>query len=61
RWRWRNGVGRGQSWQPLNAGGGRVVRASGAVIWKKCAAQPWFHHEVTKVERPEALPEGLSR
>ncbi len=31
------------------------------VIWKKGAAQPWFHHEVTKVERPEALPEGLSR
>ncbi|TWW07968.1 hypothetical protein E3A20_29050, partial [Planctomyces bekefii] len=28
-------------------------------IWKKCAAQPWFHHEVTKVERLEALPEGL--
>lgn len=54
---WRDDIYRFSDWRQHDGAGYQAK----TVIWKKGAAQPWFHHEVTKVERLQALPEGLSR
>jgi hypothetical protein len=35
--------------------------ASRTVIYKKAGGKPWFFHDVTGVERLNALPDGLTR
>lgn len=54
---WREDVYRYSDWREVDGTGyhGRTA------IFKKGAAEPWFHHEVVSVERLPALPEGLSR
>ncbi len=38
-----------------------VKYASKTVIFKKKDNKPWFFHEVTEVERLQALPEGITK
>lgn len=54
---WRDDIYRFSDWREHDGAGYHAKTA----IWKKGANQPWFHHEVTKVERLQALPEGLKR
>ena len=54
---WREDIYRFSDWREHDGAGYQ----SKTVIWKKGATQPWFHHEVVKVERLRELPAGLSR
>lgn len=54
---WRSDFYRFSEWKEHDG----VKYASRTVIFKKASGKPWFFHEVTKVERLQALPEGLTR
>jgi hypothetical protein len=54
---WRDDIYRFSEWREHD-GAGYFAKTA---IWKKQAAQPWFHHEVTELQRLQELPAGLQR
>ena len=54
---WREDVYRYSDWHEVDGMGYHKRTA----MFKKGAAEPWFHHEVVSIEPLPALPEGLSR
>lgn len=54
---WRDDIYRFSDWREHDGAGYQAK----TVIWKKGASQPWFHHDVVRLERLRELPAGLVR
>jgi hypothetical protein len=54
---WREDIYRFSDWKEHDGAGYHAKTA----IYKRDHTEPWFHHEITALERLSALPDGLSR